>query len=676
MSNFLSAKRFGLFLLSFALIAGGVTTQPANAISGPNPKPTPTSLIDSGIVTSPESLGRIEPDAVRAARAHLIANADKWSIDPNQFQPKVTIDGVAGISVVRFGQMINGIEVANSLLAVTVNEDGSLLSYTKSISDFSGNSQPALSEDEAINVLRSKLAHQLGISNHQVIVSKIDLVIVDGALVDNVPGGKYLAWRASTSELNNAASISMTYLSQDGKQVLSSLPYVRGITADPFVCDLQVDMSTPGYVRPSGVTADINGNRFVNVSLISQGLPLCGVDTSGQGTLATEVGKENIIRTWNYFNSVLGIDINEEEYLGNISESVNGDLTPRISAFINVCASDGTYGSCPYGNAFWVPWNSLECRSEACSGIFLGKDYDHSDDVIAHELAHGVSFALAFRTAMADSSETAALSESISDIFGEAMDQLSVVPGEAADPAWTIAEDYQANGIRNLRDPSVMKIDKSWRVGDSHDNSGPVNRLAFLLANGGTVGSVKISALGSNANSVTRNDLCDVASECQGTVRMSKLVFATTSTLTATATYFDFGRAMNNACFTLLKAKVSGFTTSSCTTVQSALIAQGFTSATIAIAKVPAKATRYKSFSLSSTMKAVNGTNVSGQKLALQILDRGKWVTKQSRYTNASGEASFSIRLNSKREYVFRVVTYSQSGLYSTKSNSVKTKVS
>ncbi len=676
MSNFLSAKRCGLYLLSFALLAGGMTTQPANAISGPNPSPTTTALIESGVVSSPESPGRIERDAVKAARAHLIANAANWGIDPNQFQPTISIDGIAGITVVRFGQTINDIEVANSLLAVTVNADGSLLSYTKSISDYFGNTQPELSAAEATSLLKLKLAQHQGISSHQVIVSDLDLVIVDSALVDDVPSGKYLAWRASTSEMNNAASISMTYLSQDGMQVLSSLPFVRGITADPFVCDLQVDMSTPGYALPTGVTADINRNRYVNVSLASQGLPLCGVNTSGLGVPSTDTAKQNIIRTWNYFDSVLGIDINEEQYLGNISQSVNGDLTPRISAFIDVCATDGTYGSCPYGNAFWVPWSSSDCRSGACSGIFLGRDYDHSDDVIAHELAHGVSFALAFNTAMPDSSETAALSEAISDIFGEAMDQLSVAPGEVADPAWKIAEDYQVNGIRNLRQPSVLKIDRAWRVGDSHDNSGPVNRLAFLLANGGTVGTANISALGSNANSVTNNDLCDVVSECQGTVRMSKLVFATVSNLTPTANYFEFGRAMNNACFTLVNARVPGFTATSCKSVQRALIAQGFTSSTIVIAKVPATTKQGRSLVMSSTMKAVNGTNVSGQKLALQMLYRGKWVTKQSKYTNAFGKASFSIRLNSKREYIFRVVTYSQSGLYSTKSNSVKTKVS
>jgi hypothetical protein len=72
-------------------------------------------------------------------------------------------------------------------------------------------------------------------------------------------------------------------------------------------------------------------------------------------------------------------------------------------------------------------------------------------------------------------------------------------------------------------------------------------------------------------------------------------------------------------------------------------------------------------------MQAVTGTKISGQKLALQTLVGGKWVTKQSRVTDASGKASFSVKLNSKREYNFRVVTFSYSGLYSVKSNSTST---
>lgn len=674
MSNFPGPRRFVPFLLSCALLTGPLLTPPASAALSPNRTPSPDTLFNSEVVTSPESLGRIERDAAKAARAQLNQNATAWGIDSKQFQPTLVIDGVAGMSIVRFAQSIHGIEVANSLLAITVNSEGSLLSYTKSISDYSDRSQAAISQEEAIELLKVKLAQKLDLPPPRVIVSEIKLVIVDSALVDYVPTGKYLAWQAATSILNDATSISMTYLSQDGNQVLSTMPFVRGITSDPFVCDLQAD--TPDYVFPKGVTkgmtTETSQNRYLDVSRNSEGLPLCGVNTSGRITDPENVALVYVKSTWDYFSSVLGQDINEEKYLGNISQSVNGDLLPRISAFINVCV---TGQSCPYGNAFWTPWSSSDCRSGACSGIFLGKDFDNSDDVIAHELTHGVTYSLAFSSPVASNSETDALSEAISDIFGEAMDQLSVRPGEAADPAWTIGEDYRVGGIRTMKIPSVLKIDKNWKPRDGHDNSGPVNRLAFLLANGGTVGTVKIPALGSTANTVTINNLCDDPAECAGTERMSQLVFATTSNLTATANYFEFGRAMNNACFSLIKAKAIGFSTSTCKAAQTALIAQGFASASINVAKLPVSVKRSQPLSISASMQAINGTKVLGQKLALQVLVGKKWSTTQSRTTDASGKASFSVRLNLKKEYTFRVVSYSNSGLYSITSNSAKVKV-
>ena len=665
------AKRFGLFLLAFALITGHSITPPANAVPGPNSSPNSDSLFNSEVETNPESLGKVERDAVKAARAHLNRKAQEWGIDPRQFKPVAAIDGVAGMSVIRFTQSIQEIEVANSLLAVTVDSEGSLLSYTKSISDYSNSLEASITETEATEILKSKFASKSGIPVDQVIVSDINLVIVDSALVDNVPSGKYLAWLSNTSIANDATSISMTYLSQDGQQVLSTLPYVRGIDSAAFVCDLQkTDQST------EGVLVDTKTNyKFLNITAGGAGLPLCGVNTVGRVTNENHRAIVNIARARTFFDSVLGIDLAEEKYLGNISEIANNDSISRISAFINVCVVDGTRQRCPYGNAFWVPWESPECNSGACSGIFLGRGFDKADDVIAHELAHGVTFSLAFSSAMADDSETAALSEGVSDIFGEAMDQLSVTTGESGDPLWKMGEDVQKSGYRNLQKPDVLRIDEDWTPGDSHDNSGPLNRLAYLLANGGTVGKTKISPLGSTANSVTKNNLCDSQKpkECLGIVRMSQLVFATTSNLTATANYFEFGREMNNACLALVKAKASGFTAKSCKSVQSALVAQGFTDSSINLKKIPATTKRTSTVKFTASMQAVTGTKISGQKLALQTLVGGKWVTKQSRVTDATGKASFSVKLNSKREYSFRVVTFSYSGLYSVKSNSTST---
>jgi len=661
-------------LISFALFAGLIGATPASAVPGPNSTPNFDSLFSSEAVSSPESLGRVERDAVKAAKAHIVSHANEWGIDPTQFQASEAIDGVAGMSTVRFTQFINGVEVANSLLAITVNKVGSLLSYTKSISDYSGSSQASISMTEAVDLLKPKLAQRLGTASDQVVVSEIKLVIVDGALVSEVPSGQYLAWRTATSVLNDATSISMTYLSEDGSKILSSLPFLRGISADPFVCDLQVDVATPGYVLPPGVAIDASNNRYVNIASGGQGMPLCGVNTFGLNGINTEVGKQNIIRTWDYFSSVLGQDINEEKYLGNIAPTVNGDATPRISAFIDICATNGTTGSCPYGNAFWVPWTSTECASGACSGIFLGKNFDHADDVIAHELAHGVTFSLAFSSAMADNSETAALSEAISDIFGEAMDQLNVLPGEAADPAWTMGEDAQAGGYRNLQDPAVSKIGKSWAPGDSHDNSGPVNRLAFVLANGGKIGKVKIKALGSNANSVTKNGLCEAPGECVGTVRMSQLVFAATSNLTATSNYFDFGKQMMNACSAFVTNGTAGFKNATCKNVGAALKAQGFTTVKVSGMTKLGNVTKNTDTIITANVSGSTGSPVVGQEMQLQIKRGSKWKTVATANSDGTGVVGFIAAWNNSATY--RIITKTNGGVFATNGKSAKVKVS
>jgi hypothetical protein len=665
------ANQIGLTLLSFALLSGSLGVSPAGAVSGPNPsEKNSDSLFSSESLDAPESLGRIERDEVKAAHAHLLANAVEWGVDPLQFRATEAITVAGGMSVVRFNQFISGVEVANSLLAITVTSNGSLLSYTKSSSDYSASSQPPITQDQATDSIKKLLASANQIPLDSVAVSKIELVIVDDALVDGVPTGSYLAWRATTSISGDTTSLSMAYLSADGKSLFSNLPFVRGITADPFVCDLQIDITTAGYVLPTGVTADINNNRYINISAGNSAMPLCGLNTFGLGAPATEIGKLNISRTWDYFSTVLGQDINEEKYLGNISQTVNGDLTPRISAFVDICATNGTTGACPYGNAFWVPWTSVDCNSGACSGIFLGKNFDHADDVIAHELAHGVTFAIAFSAAMSDSSETAALSEAVSDIFGESMDQLSVTAGELPDPTWSMGEDAQAGGYRNLQKPNVAKIDKNWTPGDSHENSGPVNKLAYLLANGGKVGKVKIKPLGS----VTKDGLCDTPDECTGIARMSQLVFATTSKLSASSNYFDFGKQMMISCNDFVTNKTTGFKKATCKNVAAALKAQGFTKFKITgLTKLGSVANGVETI-ITANVRGTTGAPVVGQEMSLQIKRGSKWKTVGYANTDGNGVVGFSATWTKSATY--RIISKTNGGVFSATGKTAKVKVS
>ena len=670
MKPFPGAKRFVTFLIGFSLFSGILGGTPANAISGPDSTSNNDSLFSSEALASPESLGRVERDSVKAARAHLVRNASEWGINPTQFKPSLAIDGVAGMTTVRFTQSINEVEVANSLIALTVNSTGSLLSHTKSISDFSDTSTSAISKEQATESLKVMLAESYRVPTENIIISKIDLVIVDSALVDEVPSGKYLAWRASTSKINDVSSSAITYMSQDGQTLLSSLPLIRGVNnTAPFVCDLQqADQNTPGVF-----VDQVTNQKLLNVTIGNSVLPLCGPTTSGYIADPANVAVVSIDRTWEYFYSVLGIDINQVEYLGNVAPTFNGNETSRISAFVNVCLKDGDDNYCPYVNAFWVPWVSSECSTGACSGIFLGQGFERADDVIAHELAHGVTFALAFNSAMADSSETAALSEALSDIFGEAMDQRSVLPGEAPDPNWSMGEDAQAGGFRNLRNPDVMKIDKKWRPGRSHDNSGPVNRLAYLLANGGKVGKVKVKALGSTANSVTKNNLCDVPSECAGTVRMSQLVFAAASNLSATANYFDFGKQMMVACTAFVTNGTPGFKKSTCKNVAAALKAQGFTAMKVTGMTKLGKVSRGVDTEVTAAVTGTTGAPVVGQAMQMQVKVSGKWKTVGTANTNGAGVVGFVVKW--PRSTTYRIISKTNGGVFTATGKSAKVKV-
>jgi ribosomal protein L20A (L18A) len=653
-------------LLSCALFAGLIGSTTATANSRPNFY-SQASSDRAVIANSPDHL---QLEAIKVARDHLFLNADEWGLEPSQFKPSSVIDGFDGMSVVRFSQSVNGIEVANSLLALTVNQDGDLLSFTKSISDYSVAEQKTISKVEATEYLKTLLSKKHKVSRDQIALSEIDLVIVDSALVDDVPSGKYLAWRAITSIEDSALTISMTYMEMNGKKIISSLPFVRGITTEPFVCDLQADPFDSEYELPPGVVTDVDENRYIDISGDTREFPLCGVNTLGRSAKSTATAIKNIERTWKYFESVLGQDITREKYLGNIAPNINGDSLPRISAFVNVCATNGDRSSCPYVNAFWVPWFSDECKSGACSAIYLGKGFDRADDVVAHELAHGVTFSLAFSSALVDKSETAALSEAISDIFGEATDQLYRAPGERPDRNWSIGEDVTSGGYRNMRKPKVVKIDENWIPRGSHDNSGPVNRLAFLLANGGKVGDVEIKALGTTPKTP---GLCTTKKECTGVIRMSRLVFAATSNLSASANYFDFGKELMNSCATFVKNKTAGFKESTCKNVASALKAQGFTKFSITGTTKLNQVKKGVNSTITAKAKSATGAPVRGQNMALQVKQGGKWKTVETARTSGSGKVKFTTKW--KKTSTYRVISKTNGGAFSATGKALKVTV-
>ena len=165
------------------------------------------------------------------------------------------------------------------------------------------------------------------------------------------------------------------------------------------------------------------------------------------------------------------------------------------------------YGS-NYNNAFWD--GDEMTFGDGDGVIFTG--FARSLDVVAHELAHGVT---QFTSALVYKNESGALNEHFSDVFGTAISQWAL--GESPDEAdWLIGDEIMGpqlygEALRSMRhpgtaydnsilgkDPQPAHYDDRYTGtadnGGVHINSGIPNRAFYLAATelGDTIGAAKI----------------------------------------------------------------------------------------------------------------------------------------------------------------------------------------
>jgi Zn-dependent metalloprotease len=150
---------------------------------------------------------------------------------------------------------------------------------------------------------------------------------------------------------------------------------------------------------------------------------------------------------------------------------------------------------CPFVNAFW---DGSEMR--------FGEGFAAADDVVGHELTHGVT---QYESNLIYWSEAGAINESLSDIFGEFIDLENGAGADAEDLRWLIGEDLPIGEIRNMADPTASpglaqpdrRSSPNWYFGDEdqrgvHVNSGVGNKLAYLLVDGATFNGHVVAGLG------------------------------------------------------------------------------------------------------------------------------------------------------------------------------------
>jgi Zn-dependent metalloprotease len=181
-----------------------------------------------------------------------------------------------------------------------------------------------------------------------------------------------------------------------------------------------------------------------------------------------------------------------------------------------------------------------------------------ADDVVAHELTHGVT---QYESNLFYYYQSGAINESFSDLWGEFYDQTNGQGNDTPVMKWMLGEDVSGLGVRrsmsdptNYTDPDMMSSVYYYKDeednGGVHTNSGVNNKAVYLMVDGGDFNGKTVSALG-------------------WTKTAAIYYHVNTNLLTSGADYSDLYYGLQTACSSLIGQK--GITAADCVDVKDAL---------------------------------------------------------------------------------------------------------
>ncbi len=212
-------------------------------------------------------------------------------------------------------------------------------------------------------------------------------------------------------------------------------------------------------------------------------------------------------------------------------DSINGAGMPII-ATVRFCPAGEP---CPYGNAYWDG-----------EQMVYGAGFAAADDVVAHELTHGVT---QYTSGLFYYYQSGAINEALSDIFGEFVDQGNGSGSDTVSDKWLIGEDLLGVGpIRNMALPGnfaapdkTSSLQYAGGTGDSggvHTNSGVANKAAYLITDGTD------AEAGGVFNGETIAGI--------GIAKASRVWYQTELLLGSGSNYQDLGVALGQSCQSLI----------------------------------------------------------------------------------------------------------------------------
>lgn len=482
-------------------------------------KPAGTDLDNPGV-------GRRTPASV-AARAHLDRYGEAIGADRSgtRLVERSTVGKPGEGQLVRYQQQVGGVPVLGGEVVVGLGADHELDSLNAHLSDATGVPAPTLAEDDARAVAAGTVRRAVG---RRVQVEDGGRWVLDPEAVglDATPerGGVRGVWRF---EVRAGSAVRRLVLVDDRTgDVLLDVDLVEDI--DRTVCD----------------RANVWGQEVPCTT------DAVRTETSGPSAVAdVEAAFAHAGATSTFYQQVGFFDLT----------SLIGYPTAsglKLSSTVRFCPNSGQ--NCPYANAFWNG-----------QGMFYGQGYAAADDVVGHEMTHGV---IERSSGLLYWDQPGAINESLADIIGEIVDHRNVGPGDTATD-WRLGEDLPNGAIRDLANPpakgqpdrmtsALWDADLRYEDGGGvHRNSGVGNKAFHLISQGGTFNGQTITGIDAGDPSLTRSGL---------------LWVRTMAGLTAFTEYADLAVVLQQTCAQLVD--LNWFTAADCTAVNKAILATELTS--------------------------------------------------------------------------------------------------
>ncbi|MCL4396206.1 MAG: M4 family metallopeptidase, partial [Chloroflexi bacterium] len=388
------------------------------------------------------------PESV--ARSYLSVCGPLFGVQDESRELNVSRETTAegGRTVLRFQQVSEGVPVIGGELNVQLDSAKNVTALAgELLPDLALDTHPTVQSAAARQVALQSVAKEYQLAADALEATQPELWVYNPALIQPVGGPSMLVWRAEVTTKQLAPIRELVLVSaRDGAVVLAFN---------------QIDAAKNRLTYTAS-----NGTSLPGTLVCNESNPTCsGGDTTAQGA------HTNVGRTYDFYSTYFGRD------------SIDGAGMSLVSTV--------HYGS-SYDNAFWN-------GTQMVFGDY--RTFSAATDVVGHELTHGVT---QYTSGLYYWYQSGAIDESMSDIFGEFVDQ---VYGTGSSNPWLMGQDVQPGGaIRSMSNPPQYsqpdKMSSSYYYfgifdnGGVHVNDGIGNKAAYLMTAGGSFNGRTVSALG------------------------------------------------------------------------------------------------------------------------------------------------------------------------------------